>query len=316
MPTPSLALVIPTYRRSEILRQNLLRMKPALIANNVALYISDDSPDDDTRDMIGKISAHFPTIHYRVNSPPLGHDQNIVKSLLWPEEDYVWILGDAGWVGDDAFSRILENLDGQDFIFVNSHAEETKNDPHLLGEKARHFVRDYFWHQTLTGATIYSRQTLDWLRERIASGIALTPNFPHLAIITDFMADHKADIGWIGTRSTFFGPKNSYWRKQALAVFVEDWSAAVRRHASVIQPSERPAVLRSHSARTGLFGTELLMELRRNGALNGAYLRNHPDVRHAVHLPPWLLTAIATIPVPILTTGLRIARRLRAMHSG
>jgi hypothetical protein len=317
MSTPSLALVIPTYCRADLLRSGLEQMVSGLVANQVALYISDDSPDTTTRDMLSAFANRIPNIQYRRNDPALQHDRNIVRSLLWPSEDYVWILGDAGIVKPNAFEHIIPILRRQqDFIFVNSHADETNDLEVMQGETARNFVRDHFWHQTLTGATIYSRRVLSWLQAYSPEAKGLTPNFPHLAVLVDFMASHETSIGWIGMPSTRFSPKTSYWRKHALSVFVNDWAAVVRRQPGIIHSHEIPAVLQSHSLKNDLFDVDLLVELRRGGSLDPTYLRNTPDAFHAVHLPNWMTYMIARLPMRVLNpvfTGIKIARRLRRM---
>lgn len=311
MAKTTLALVIPTYCRAPLLAKGLAHMAEALVANGVTLYISDDSPDDATETMLRGFAERMPDIRYRRNQPALRHDLNIVRSLLWPTEDFVWILGDAGMVEPAGLDRVLALLDDQDLIFVNSHAPETADIPHMTGETARIFVRDQFWHQTLTGATIYSRRMLDWVRDTTPNGEGLVRNFPHLSLIVDYMAAAEPDIGWVGRHATRFSPKDSYWRKSALSVFVDDWAKAIRRQPSVIRAEEYPAVLRSHSQNTGLFAVGLLTELRRAGALNREYVRGQPDFADAMHLPKWLLRAIMLLPVGVLEQGARVSRYLR-----
>lgn len=314
MPPSRLALVIPTYCRAPLLEKGIGRMMPGLIANNVALYVSDDSPDDDTEVMLSGLAGRLPALHYRRNTPPLRHDRNIVASLLWPREPHVWILGDAGMVEPGGFERVLAILDTQDLLFVNSHAAPTPDIACMTGEIARCFVRDMLWHQTLTGATIYGRRMLNWLAGYAPDAQGLTRNFPHLAAILDFMATHAAATGWIGTPTTRFSPKDSYWRKSALSVFVEDWSNAVRRRSEVIHAAEQPGVLRSHDAHVGLFGIDLLLELRRAGTLDTAYLAGHPDAWQAIDRPAWLLRLIAGAPVPLLEGALALVRRERRVQ--
>ena len=310
-PRPSLALVIPTYGRAAVLEEGLLKMRDGLVDHGIAVYVSDDSPDTATEDMLVRLSPQLHRVHYRRNRPALGHDRNLVRTLLWPTEDHVWILGDAGWVVPDAFERVLTSLDGQDFLFANSHATETPDSPRLQGDAARALVRDLLWHQTLTGSTIYSRRVLEWLRSTTPQAERLVTNFPHLSVIVDFMAAHGVTVGWLGRRSTRFAPKSSYWQNTALKVWVDDWSAVVRRQPGVILPAECPAVLRSHSARTNLFNAGFLLELRQRGDLNWAYLRDHPDVWHAVHVPAWKLWVIARFPLPWLTAARQWFHRLQ-----
>lgn len=312
MSRSKLALVIPTYCRAPLLRHGIEQMLPDLAAGAITLYVSDDSPDDATERMLADFNDRLPTIRYRRNDPALRHDCNIVASLLWPDEDYVWILGDAGMVVPDGFNHILSLLDGQDALFVNSHAPVTPDVPSMTGEAARRFLRDMLWHQTLTGATVYGPRLLAWLREHAPNAQGLVRNFPHLSALLDFAATHDPVVGWVGACLTRFSPKDSYWRTSALSVFVEDWAQAVHRRPDVIRPDEQPAVLRSHDANTRLFALDLLVDLRRAGHLNAAYLRDHPYIFKAIDRPAWLLHLIARLPAPVLTTMLSAKRRVRS----
>lgn len=291
-------------------------MRESIISNSISVYVSDDSPDDDTEDMLRGLANRVPHVQYRRNQPALRHDRNVIRTLLWPTEDYVWILGDAGWVVPGAFEKVLGLLNEQDFLFVNSHSSETPNIPQLDGDAARRLVRDLFWHQTLTGATIYSRHVLEWLRFAAPDAEGLVSNFPHLCVLVDFMAAHRTTVGWVGARSSRFAPKESYWRNSALKVWAEDWSAAVCRQPSVIFPRERPAVLRSHSAHMNLFNADLLILLRQRGDLNKTYLRDHPEVWHAAHLPGWQLWAIGYCPLLFLAIIQKSRQLLRWLRRG
>lgn len=305
MTRPSLAVVIPTYQRSAILGAGLERMAASLARHRVTLFISDDSPDDATEQMVAGFAARVPNVHYRRNTPALRHDQNVVESLLWPDADFVWILGDAGWIEPDAFERVIGMLGHQDLVFVNSHAPVRPDAAALSGDAARMLVRDMLWHQTLTGATIYGRRVLEWLRATAPDTKDLGRNFPHLAIILDFVATHDPVLGWIGEPSTRFAPKDSYWRAQALSVFVDDWATAVRRRPDVILPEERTAVLRAHSANMSLFHAGLLRDLRRAGTLTTQYVRSQPDFFAVMHLPRWKVEMILRLPLAALDRLIR-----------
>lgn len=300
MPPPSLAVVIPTYRRPDILAAGLRHMADALRRHGVALYVSDDSPDDATQRMVEDFATGFGQVHYRRNRPAFGHDDNIIASLLWPTEDFVWIVGDAGRIEPDGLIQVLSVLDRQELLLVNSHAPQGPDVPKAVGEDARTLVRDLLWHQTLTGATIYGRPVLDWLRTTRLGDRGDFRNFPHLAILLDYLAMHPTTIGWVGTPATRFVTKTSYWRDQALSVFVDDWARIVRRQPDVIRPVERPAVLRSHSAQTGLFDRDLLCDLRHLGALRRGYVHGQPDFFDVMHLPRWKIELLLRLPRALL----------------
>jgi hypothetical protein len=114
---------------------------------NVALYVSDDSVEK----AVLAIAPKLRTLHYRRNTPSLGHDRNLLSTLTWPKEDYVWLLRSAMWAKPKTLEQLIAFLDGQDLILVNSHSDDHRMVPSLSGAAGRTLLREALWHQTLTG---------------------------------------------------------------------------------------------------------------------------------------------------------------------
>lgn len=293
--TKRLALAIPTYRRTDILETNLERILDRARELGVAIYVSDDSPDDTTERMVRRLSERFSDLHYRRNTPALGHDANLIATLTWPDADYVWLLGDALWVRPEPLARLLDFLDDQDLVCVNSHSPNYRQIKCLGDDAGRAFLRDVLWHQTLTGATIYHRRVRDWIANQ-GDRLVVKRNFPQLSVILGYASDQPASIGWFGERSLGSTARTSYWQDKAIDVFVDDWVALICAFPKVIPADLRAKVIHSHSGNMYLFDAPLLLKLKQSGQFNLAALRK-PHFMDAMHLSRWKILALLMLPV-------------------
>ncbi|WP_457099965.1 glycosyltransferase [Microbacterium sp. P5_E9] len=306
MHSTKLAIAIPTYDRpteSLLNDEDLLREAMHL---GVEIYISDDSTDDRTQVLAAGVMTRFSHVHYRRNTPSLGHDANVVETLLWPAADYVWLLGDTFRTLPGELERIVSQLHGQAFQFVNWSSGDLAVTEVVDGDAARALVREKIWHQTLTGATIYHRSVCDWVREVRPATHA---NFPHLDVILGFAAACNVSVGWYGRKALTSAPKNgSYWHHRALDVFVDDWVAVLSAYPSVVPADQLAKVVRSHSANTGLFSYEFLTTLRSSGHLNWRATRR-PLFWDAMHLSRFKVVTLLLTPRRIAADQLRAHQR-------
>ena len=229
------------------------------------------------------------------------------------DADYVWLLGDALRVEPGMLARILDFLDRQDMVFVRAHAEDARMIPAATGEDALALTRELLWHQTLTGATIYSRSVCDWVRTH-REDMTLKQNFPQVSVILGFLSAHDARVGWFGEPALRSLPKESYWMSRAITTFVDDWVALVLAFPEVIPPAARAQVIRSHSANTRLFGVGLLHRLKRSGELTWQDLRK-PHFFDAMHLNRAAILAVMLMPAGISRLADRVAKRFGAGRS-
>jgi glycosyltransferase involved in cell wall biosynthesis len=310
MADPSLSIVIPTFNRaaSVIVHDDHFMDEAARLG--VRIFISDDSPDSDVRQAMERKSRTFANVIYRHNDPPLRHDGNVLSCLLWPDTDFVWVLGDVFRIQPGELALIKASLVDQDFQFVNWQSDDTRILPPVRGAAARDLIRDRLWHQTLTGATIFHRRVRSWAAER-REQIRLATNFPLIAIIMGYATDADVSVSWWGRKSLRAMPKeSSYWHHCAFDVFVDDWVRVIEMHPKLIPRSEQRAVLRSHSANSRLFNVEFLRRLKKNGHFDLRATRRHRffDV---MHLNRFMVLALL-LPDSITVRAASAARRLRS----
>lgn len=308
---PRLAIAIPTYNRPLILQQNLTAMLPDLRSNKIPVYISDDSTEPETEAVIRRLAAIYELIHYKKNSPGLGHDGNFFQTVGMPDADYVWYLGDSVFIRPGVLKEILPLLEsGVDFCFVNSSAAGYSVE-YVSPPDMRRFLLARTWYLTLSGATIYGRgpRELTVSEERKRNW----KNFPQLGLILEYCSTKGANCYWFGRPGIGVNAnKRSYWAKSAFEVFVRDWSAFIRSFPQLFGSDEASAVIRSHALNTGLFGFKHLLSLRAHGSLSLPILRQFgEDFRVATPMNPVYAKMLCLVPRLPLTFVARCIRVLR-----
>lgn len=285
-------------------------MLPELQEFAIPVYISDDSTNCETQEVISSLERDYPFLFYRHNKPRLGHDDNFFSTLKMADTDYVWYLGDSMFVKPGGFDAVLNALESDpDFCFVNSYVDDW-HDRHLKPQQTHGFLVDRAWYLTLSGATIYSRKAR--VLQVAENRKQQWKNFPQLGLVLEYCSLNKARCEWLGKPIIEVNQnKKSYWAKQAFSVFVRDWSALVRSFPGLFSDAEADKVIRSHSDRTGLFGPWGLVRLRAQNVLNRQTLSEFEvDFETASGYSPWA-KFLCHVPQSVCQFCLSGARRLR-----
>lgn len=277
-----LALSIPSYGRADAVAENLALVAEEAWSLGVDIYFSDDTNDASVENVVRAYADRYSNIRYRRNTPSLGHDGNVLQSLTWPDADYVWLLGDVWRPARGRLSEIVSFLDDQDMVFLNRNPPTGPNIKRLDDPEATAFLREKLWNQTLTAATIYASRVCQWVRD---APPAVKRNFPQLSVIMGYAGQNSISVGWVAKSPLEAAHSvGSYWYAKALDVFVDDWSAIVLAHETIIPAHDVRRVVRSHSLNTGVFNGYFLLSLRKNRVLTWSSTRK-PYFWDAMHLP-------------------------------
>lgn len=251
-------------------------MLPELRRYDLPVYVSDDSPDDETRVAVERFRADYPSISYRKNSPSLGHDANCMSTLAWPASDYVWYLGDSMLVKDGGIAKVIEGLGRNPaFLFANCNAGGLSAFAGEVGD-SRAFLRKAAWYLTLTGATVYSRRALRLGSELV--GDKKYRNFQQLGLIMAYASARNEAVFWIDEPILAVNRnKQSYWSKDVISVFSRDWAALLDSFPAICDPDSSEEMMKSHSKNHRLYGFANLVKFRSDGAIARSVIASYRE---------------------------------------
>jgi glycosyltransferase involved in cell wall biosynthesis len=292
-----LALAIPTYNRPEILHDNLRGMLPEIQRLGVPVYISDDSPGNETEVMVAALRQRYERIYYRRNTPGLGHDLNFVATIQLPESDYIWYLGDSIVIDAGALEKVHTALSTfhPDLLFVNSESRCVDNSDCCVPD-LRVYLQRSAWHLTLTGATVYSREAVLSVRER---DVARWKNFPQLGLIFQFGLAENRMAYWMGSCGVSSNRnKKSYWTNAVVTTFAVDWVNLLRNFAAAYTAAQLREIFLSHSLKTDTFAARNIVIYRLNNGFPFKLVWKYRNqLKLASHTPYPVLVLISLLPV-------------------
>lgn len=297
MRNKKLAIAIPAYNRSDILKENLLYMMEDIKKYNIPIYVSDDSTDDKTELLIKELKKEYEFLYYHKNSPSLGHDENCFATLKLPSEKYIWYLGDSMIIEKNAISIVLGLIERNryDFIVVSRGSKKVKL-PSREYLNAKEVFSKLSWHLTLTGATVYKKEIIENLK--ISN---IYKNFPQTAIILSAICE-KFNL-YYEDKVIVFSNKNklSYWNSSVFEVFAKDWSEFIYSLPDFYTQGEKEKVIKSHSTYTGIFSIRSIIAYRIAGYFTmKTYIRYYKYLKVASHVNMIFIMFVAITPVPIL----------------
>lgn len=120
-----LSVCIPTYNRSQYLRESLKLLLPQIlqIEEDVEVLVSDNCSTDLTQQVVEEIRKEYNTdIKYSRNESNIGGNNNITKVVGQSLGRYVLIMGDDDIISPDLIKtliRILKKTDGLGLLFFN-----------------------------------------------------------------------------------------------------------------------------------------------------------------------------------------------------
>jgi hypothetical protein len=299
MKNSELAIAIPTYNRTDILKENLLYMMVELKKFNIPVYISDDSPNDVTQVMIEELKSTYEYLYYTKNSPSLGHDKNCFATLALPKAAHIWYLGDSMKIETGGISKVLKLIsnEGYDFIITNCKNRGVGLNSGLYTNKNDVF-NGLAWHLTLSGCCIYKKEVIDGF-EKVDS----YKNFPQTSIILATINDSCSlfycnDIMVYSNKNK----KGSYWQKNVFDVFGKDWVDLITCiHKLSSNSFSKSKVIQSHSKKSGVFGLKALLNYRELGFFNvNLFFKYARYIQAASHISLFIAFLISICPRNIL----------------
>ena len=169
-----LNISIPTFNRPEFLFKCLKSIEKSINILDeedrelVSVFISDNSENNKSRQISESAEFKYLNIIYSPNIINIGSDKNIVKCYLYPNAEYVMILGDDDFISENFFATTLPVLKEKNFpiIFLKSYGltkdeSQSRND-HLKGIYEFKNLKDVIFtrniHLTFISNMIFRRE--------------------------------------------------------------------------------------------------------------------------------------------------------------
>ena len=259
-----LAIAIPTYNRAAILIENIILMLDEVKKYSIPIYISDDSPNDETKEMFLELKKSYDYIFYKKNSPSLGHDKNCISTLTYPSEKFSWYIGDSTIIVPGGIELILSHISihNPDIISVNAQGRNLKNENTWYSD-GNLLLKEVGWHLTLTGATIYSKKLIENYIHSL--DLARCVNFPQTAVIFKGFEAGNCKLYFENAKLIRNNSKkSSYWQKNLFQVFLRDWPNCINNFNYLREKDKQIGIIK-HSRETELFNFKSLVSYRAKG---------------------------------------------------
>ena len=268
-----LAIVIPCYNRPESLQLLLESIFSQYFLDELAIYVSDDSPNDSVFNVIQDFTGRTPELFYRKNVPPLGHDLNFYQSILWATThnscEYIWPISDGSSINFKYLELFIKSdTFNHDIFCVNTSSSRVSNIASSSYSDAEQFLVDIGWHATLTGATIYKSSSILECYENF--NLNNFRNFPQIGLIFTILSKRNSSAFW--DSRGFIGKSNrsvqSYWHKDIYSVFFIDLPNSVFNLPSFYSLHSKLELLRNHSKFSKMLNLRNSLFLKHEGILS------------------------------------------------
>lgn len=105
-----LSIVIPTYKRCELLTHLLENIAPEAELLGIEVCVVDNCSADGTAELLAALSAQYPSVHYKVNAETVSIDENMRLAMQMANGIYVFPLGDDDCLPTGALISIIDEL--------------------------------------------------------------------------------------------------------------------------------------------------------------------------------------------------------------
>ena len=171
---PILTIAIPTWNRSDILRQTLFSILAQIHSNqldsDVELLVSDNGSCDSTREVCQELRSQYChlSFRYRCNHTNLGFDENFLNCLNSAHGSFVWTISDDDLVTGSIASVVKFLSENQHVSYVNLASSDsaiteftsTLEDERSTNLPGSDFVMNSNLSFTFLSSNIYSRRKI------------------------------------------------------------------------------------------------------------------------------------------------------------
>ncbi len=249
---PLLTIAIPTYNRSELLRQLFDSLREQIRDNpRVSLLVSDNASTDQTESTVQEERFRGIPLEYIRNLNNIGADANFLQCYERAKSKYVWIVGDDDLLHQDAIRTVMGHIekDEYDIVFVEQAGfndpagitvQEARKEAIVCSEAVQ-FLRRVHIFTTLISCNIINKDR-----------VSAIPHQPFSTLIDSALIQ----LGWTftalrGHRKSLYIPQHLVHYRLAntggygvsqvfgsrLAVITEEWLATPKLNRIILNAS-------------------------------------------------------------------------------
>jgi abequosyltransferase len=130
---PLLTIAIPTYNRSQLLRQLLDSLREQIVGEErVSLLVSDNASTDDTESAVQEELRRGTTLDYIRNTANVGSDANFLQCYERSRGKYVWIISDDDVLLPGTIGKLLPYLAEEEYELIFVAPQGFTGDPRMI----------------------------------------------------------------------------------------------------------------------------------------------------------------------------------------
>lgn len=305
-----IAVCIPTYNRSHIVKEFLDRNVKDYTDFGMDVYFYDSSTNNETEDKVRLWEKEVEGVHYVRLSSYLHANMKVFKIFqqqnLKESYDFIWVCGDSIRFSREALSYIRQNITLEyDMIDVNA------NDSGKLGRREYSNHNDYFrdcaWHLTLFGAVLLNVKSMlndvAWEDYESKYNSKEFINFSHVSFYFNRLASKKCFKALhLSLNPSFFEVsalrKKNGWYDELFYVMCHGWVQTIKALPSCYE-DKKEAIL-NHGKYT-LFNLLNFLKLREEGSFNRCIYKQYRYIWAEVcDISTVKLYMIASLPLFII----------------
>jgi len=272
---------------------------------------------DDTSEVAREAQLKYPFIHYHRNKENVGFDRNFEIAVKLSQSRFSWIIGDDDRINPGTIESILDILEKSNpqLVLLNGgsvdhSAGRVQDEFPAVYTRATDLLRDLGWHSTWISGLILSRPLIAEMQFEPYIG----SYFVHIGSIYTALARHEViNANWVST-SCFHPSATASFSvaSRVFEVFAEKWTSVVMSLPDSYPTKVKQHCIKSHSIHVGIFSAKGLLNLRAQGVISRALVRDYaPSLAIASQTNLHVAAFIASIPIWLLRGPRRVFVWLR-----
>lgn len=307
-----LSIVIPTFNRAEFLDYCLGLQIPIAREYAIAIYITDNSSDDNTKLIVENRMSEYCHLKYIRNNENMGPDKNFELGLKLPKTDYIWLMGDTYHIPKKLIEFTIEKISKSNVVFdcfIFNAEGRVRNIPSQEYTDKNKLLLDLGWHMTCMSSLVYSKNLIsnaNFERYRDTS-------FIQTGIIFEYINNYKFNICWTDNLSALNikidGVGKNSWQSIVFYIWMERWTNFVFSLPASYHVTTKLKCIMDHGVKSGLFSIKRLILLRYENTLNYETYKTYKHlipltIKHAT----FTVLLISIIPMRITKLIISLSR--------